>query len=160
MKLFLKRDRSEISSRFSVLDEKGNEKYIVTGKSTASKQVIYISDINNNKLSTITFLDFVVKSFSVKCGKRLYALMPCIREQFAFIIYGSTFRFIGNIAEGRFSLIDVDKSPVMTQKKCWCKSGVGFEINIFNDEYEIFALSVAVCAAMYIVANAEDPVFI
>lgn len=158
MKLFLTRDTDGESARFAVLDEYGKEKYIVTGKSGNSKHTMYLSDINGNRLSVITLYDFVAKYFSVKCNKRLYALVPYIKEQFAFIIYGSTFRFMGDISVGRFSLIDVDQSPVMTQKKCWGKNGDGFEINIFSQEYEIFAVSSAVCAAMYILANGESPI--
>ena len=158
MKLFLKHDITDISSRFVIFDESGNEKYIVTGKSGSSKQIMYISDMNDNKVSLIAFLNFVGRYFSVKCEKRLYALIPCVNEHFGFMIYGSTFRFIGDIAAGSFSLIDVDKSPVMTQKKCWGKVGEGFEINIFDDEYEILALSVAVCAAIYISLGQENPV--
>ncbi len=158
MKLFLKRDSGELSSRFIVFDEKGNEKYIVTGKTSTSKQVMYISDKKDNKLSSITLWNFVGRYFSVKCAKRLYALVPYMNEQFGFMICGSTFVFAGDISSGRFSLIDVDKSPVMTQKKYWNNSGDGFELDIFNDDYEIFSLSVAICAAMYILANGNGAV--
>lgn len=158
MKFFLKHDTDGGLSRFVIFDESGNQKYIVTGKSANSNQTMILSDTNGNKLSVITLYNFVAKYFSVKYNKRLYALVPCIKGSFAFIIYGSTFRFIGDIATGRFSLIDVDKSLVMTQKKCWGQNGDGFEINVFSREREVFSLSVAVCAAMYIAVGGEAPI--
>lgn len=154
MKLFLKRDVSDISSRYVVLDEYGKEKYIVTGKITSSKQKLILSDTQNTKKSDIILYRFGATYFLIRYNKRLYALVPCESGKFAFFIYGSTLRFLGDISEGRFSLIDVDKSVVMTQKKCWGNYGTGFELNIYNDEQEILALSVAICADLYI--SAED----
>lgn len=158
MKLFLKRDTSDMSSRFVVLDEYGKQKFIVTGKNSTSKQKLTVFNNESVKMADITYYDFVVKYFSVKCCKHLYALVPCLEKEFVFIIYGSTLRFIGNIPSGRFSLIDVDKSVVMMQKKCWGKYGNGFELEIFDDEQEIFSLSVAICANLYISAAEENPV--
>ena len=154
----MKRDTSDISSRYVVLDDCGKEKYIVTGKSISSKQRLIVSDGENTKLSEIILNSLVATYFMIKCDKRIYALVPCINEQFAFLIYGSTLRFFGNISEGRFSLIDVDKSVVMSQKKCWGKYGTGFELNILDDEQELFALSVAICADMYISATENSAV--
>lgn len=150
MKLFLKRDMSDISSRYVVLDDSGKEKYIVTGTTGSSRQKLKLSGANGEKMSDITLYSLVATYFTIKYDKRLYALVPCVRENFAFLIYGTTLRFLGDISEGRFSLIDVDKSIVMTQKKCWGKYGTGFELNIIDEKQEIFALSVAICADMYV----------
>lgn len=160
MKLFLKRDTSNETSRFLVFDDMGKEKYIIVGKSKNSKQTMFLSDKSENKLSTITLFEFSMKYFSIKCDKRLYILMPYIKDKFAFIIYGSTFRFMGDMISGRFSVIDVDKSIIMTQKRCWNKNGEVFEINISCEEQEIFILSMAICAAMYITYNGTHPVTI
>lgn len=150
MKLFLKRDTSGEKAGFVILDETGFEKYIVTVKGDKTKQKIIIRTPEKKIASEILNKDLVIRYFSLKCNKRFYVLVPFVQERFAFAIYGSTYRFLGDMEQGCFSLIDVDKSPVMTQKKCWGKFGDGFEIQIFNEEQEIFSLSVAVCAAMYI----------
>lgn len=158
MKLFLKRDVSDISSRYVVLDDCGNQKYIVTGSNNPSRQKLILSDNEGEKMSEISLYNLVATYFMIRYDKHIYALVPCVRENFAFLIYGSTLRFLGNIAQGSFSLVDVDKSVVMTQKKCWGKYGTGFELNILDEQQEIFALSVAICADMYISAAEKNPV--
>lgn len=152
MKLFLKRDVSDISSRYVVLDDSGKQKYIVTGTNSTSRQKLKLSNANGEKMSEISLYSLVATYFMIKYDKRIYALVPCMNERLAFLIYGSTLRFFGDIAQGRFSLIDVDKSVVMNQKKCWGKYGTGFELNIIDEKQEIFALSVAICADMYLSA--------
>ena len=158
MKLFLKRDVSDISSRYVVLDDCGKQKYIVTGANRPSGQKLTLSDNECRKMSDITLYNLVATYFTIKYSKRLYALVPCVNENFAFMIYGSTLRFVGDMSQGRFSLIDVDKSVVMTQKKCWGEFGTGFELNIFDEQQEIFALSVAICADLYISATEQKAV--
>ena len=66
-------------------------------------------------------------------------------------------RFAGDILAGRFSLFDVDTSTVMTQKKCWSRFGSGFELEIYYTAQEVFALSAAICAAMYNSASETSP---
>jgi len=149
MKFFLKRaDRG-----FDILDESAHLKYTVLVITDRNKQKIIIKNLNQKTVAEISNQKMVFRYFSVKCKGHLYILVPMIKEYFAFIIYGSTYRFLGDIAAGRFSLIDVDKSPVMTQKKCWGKFGEGFELEIFSDEQKIFSLCCAVCAALYISAS-------
>ena len=149
MKFFLKSaDRG-----FDILDESAHLKYTVLVMTDRTKQKIIIKNLNQKTVAEISNQKLVFRYFSVKCKGHLYILVPMIKEYFAFIIYGSTYRFLGDIAAGRFSLIDVDKSPVMTQKKCWGKFGDGFELEIFNDEQKLFSLCCAVCAALYISAS-------
>lgn len=154
MKFFLKRD----GEGFLVLNQSAHTKYTVLQAAENTKQKIIVESDGKRVVAAISNKNMVIRYFSVKCGKRFYILVPCVGDCFAFAIYGSTYRFAGNMAEGRFSLFDVDKSPIMTQKKCWGKFGDGYEINIYDREQEIFALSVAVCAALYISSAQEKPV--
>ena len=136
-----------------ILDESAHLKYTVLVMTDRTKQKIIIKNLNQKTVAEISNQKLVFRYFFVYCKGHLYILVPMIKEYFAFIIYGSTYRFLGDIAAGRFSLIDVDKSPVMTQKKCWGKFGDGFELEIFNDEQKLFSLCCAVCAALYISAS-------
>ena len=148
MKFFLKRaDRG-----FDIFDESAHLKYTVSLKTDRNKQKIIIKNLNKKPVAEIFNKKLVFRYFSVKCKGHLYVLVPVIKDYFAFIIYGSTYRFLGDISAGRFSLIDVDKTPIMTQKKCWSKFGDGFELEIFNEEQKLFSMCCAVCAAMYISA--------
>ncbi len=159
MKLFLRRDASGGNSAFEVFDELGFSKYTVTVVSEKNKQKLVMLDAGGTAVSEILRKQFVLDYFAVRCNSRLYVLVPFCRECFSFAVYGSTYRFAGDVSSGSFSLFDVDKSPVMTQKKCWSKHGSGYEIEIFLEEQEIFSLSTAICADMYISAAEEDPIY-
>ncbi len=149
MKLFLKYNGSYGDYGFEVLDETAYTKYTVSVRTEKNKQQIIIKNLNKQIIAEIFNKNIVFRYFSVKCMGRFYILFPVLKEYFAFMIYGSTYKFAGDISQGNFSLIDVDKSPVMTQKKCWGQCGDGFELNIYNEEQEIFSICCAICAAMY-----------
>ncbi len=154
MKLFLKRD----GDGFVVLDKNANVRYTVSLMTERTSQKLVIETPERKVVSVISNKNMMLRYFSVKCNKHLYVLVPYMGECFAFVIYGSTYRFAGNMAEGRFSMYDVDKSPVMTQKQCWGCMGDGYELNIYVNEQEYFALSVAICAALYLSCRGENPV--
>ena len=153
MNLFLKYDGSYGDYGFEILDETAYTKYTVSVRTEKNKQRIIIKNLNDQTIAEIFNKNIVFRYFSVKCTGRFYILFPVLKEYFAFMIYGSTYRFAGDIAHGSFSLIDVDKSPIMTQKKCWGKCGEGFELNIYSQEQEIFSICCAVCAAIYMTAS-------
>ena len=153
MKFFLKSS----DKGFEILDGAARLKYTVSVKTDRNKQKIIIKNSDKKTVAEIFRKQLVFPYFSVRCKGHFYVLVPMIKDCFVFVIYGSTYRFLGDISAGRFSLIDVDKSPVMTQEKCWSKFGEGFEINIFNEEQKIFSLCCAVCAAMYISSSETDP---
>ena len=152
MKFFLKR----ADSGFDILDESAHLKYTVSVKTDRNKHKIIIKNHDKQPVAEIFNKKLVFPYFSVRCKGHFYVLVPMVKDCFAFVIYGSTYRFLGNLSSGRFSLIDVDKSPVMTQQKCWGKFGDGFEIEIFNNEQRLFSLCCAVCAAMYISASESN----
>ena len=158
MKLFLKRETTDETVCFSVLDEKADLQYSVKVFSEKNRQKLLLLDSSGRAVSEILHKNLVVQYFAVRCCGRFYVLLPYNKECFTFMIYGSTYRFAGNIAKGRFSLIDVDKSPVMTQKKCWGKFGDGYELELYYPEQKEFALSCAVCTALFIAAAESSTV--
>lgn len=157
MKLFLIRDTSDEDPGFTVFNESAYPKYKASVHTDRTKQKIVISDSSGYAVSEIIHKNLVIEHFSVRCCGRLYVLVPYVKNCFTFMIYGSTYRFAGDVSAGRFSLFDVDKSPVMTQKKCWGRFGSGFELEIYYTAQEIFALSAAICAAMYNPASEANP---
>ena len=158
MKLYIKRDASADGGGFEIYNALGELKYSVFVSTERQKQQLLIKTADGSAVSEIFHKAFLMRYFTVRCKTGFYILIPNLRPCFSFKIYGSTYRFAGNVASGRFSLYDVDKSPVMTQKKCWTRFGDGYEIELFNEEQEHFALSCAVCADLFISAAAEDRV--
>ena len=159
IKLFLKYNGSYGDYGFEIFDETAYTKYTVSVKTEKNKQKIIIKNLNKQKIAEIFNKNIVFRYFSVKCTGRFYILFPVLKECFAFMIYGSTYRFAGDISQGNFSLIDVDKSPIMTQKKCWSKYGDAYELNICVPEDEILSISVALSADMFIAAGGESTVY-
>ena len=111
MKFFLKSS----DKGFEILDGAARLKYTVSVKTDRNKQKIIIKNSDKKTVAEILRKQLVFPYFSVRCKGHFYVLVPMIKDCFVFVIYGSTYRFLGDISAGRFSLIDVDKSPVMTQ---------------------------------------------
>lgn len=154
MKLFIKRGAAD-SDGFTIYNDKGEP--CCTAEVRADPSVrISLRGSGGELLSAIKFNTFMLSYFSVRCGKRMYVLVPCFGRQFAFAIYGSTFRFAGNLSDGSFTMLDPDGKTVMTQKKCWASHGDGYEINIYDEKYKIFMLSVALCADICLALGEGD----
>ncbi len=158
MKLYIKRDISADGGGFEVYDGLGAMKYSVSLLTERQKQQLIIRQVSGKAVAEIYNKAIFVRYFTVRCSTGFYILMPNLRPCFSFRIYGSTYRFAGDLSSGRFSLYDVDKSPVMTQKKCWTRYGNGYELEIYNEEQEHFSLSCAICADLFITAAEEDMV--
>ena len=108
MKLFLKYNGSYGDYGFEVFDETAYTKYTVSVRTEKNKQQIIIKNLNKQIIAEIFNKNIVFRYFSVKCMGRFYILFPVLKEYFAFMIYGSTYKFAGDISQGNFSLIDVD----------------------------------------------------
>lgn len=158
MKLFLKREITDGEADFTVLSESARPVYSVFVHTEKTRQRIRIIDNDGNAVSDIVRKDLVLQYFTVRCCGRIYVLVPYNKECFTFMIYGSTYRFAGDLSSGRFSLFDVDKSPIMTQKKCWGKFGDGFELDLYKKDQQIFSVSCALCAAMFLLASEADAI--
>lgn len=158
MKLFLKRETTDETICFTVLDESAVLQYSVRVFTDKNRQKLLLQDSSHHTVSEILHKNLVVQYFALRCCGRFYVLLPYQKECFAFAIYGSTYRFLGNLSEGRFSLIDVDTTPLMTMKKCWGKFGDGYELELHCPDQEIFALSCAVCTALFVAAAERSTV--
>ena len=156
MKLFLKRDNSLPEGGFTIYTENGYEKYRGVVRTEPNRQRIVVGR-ETRLVSDIVRRDLFIRYFTIRCRGRLFVLFPSLSDCFSFRMLGTSYRFAGNISAGRFSLYDVDKSPVMTMKKCWGIYGSGYELNILREKEETFALSVAICAATYLTAETETP---
>ena len=148
MKLFLKRDTIDEKSGFMIYDNKGLPKYSVTSEAGNGMKLALFDSVGQQH-SLIRYNTLMLNYFTVRCEKRFYVLLPVMNKQFTFAIYGSTYRFT-EVAGDQFCVTASDGSPVMTQKKCWCRYGDGYELEIIDEAHEILLLSIAVCADMYL----------
>lgn len=156
MKFFIKRGTAYLDG-FTVYNDDAEPVYTAYVEASPSFRIT-MTDCGNKTVSVIKFNNFMLNYFTIRCSRRFYALVPCINSQFSFAIYGSTFRFIGNLADGRFSMLNSNGEIIMTQKKCWTRHGEGYEVNITDEQYHIFMLSVALCADIYIALTESHPI--
>ncbi len=156
MKFFIKRG-AECFDGFTIYNYNAEPLYIARAEANPSMKIT-MTDSSDKTVSTIKLNNFMFNYFTIRCSKRFYALVPCFDKRFSFAIYGSTFRFIGNLADGRFSMLNSNGEVIMTQKKCWTQHGEGYEVNIKEGQYHIFMLSVALCADMYISLTESHPI--
>ncbi len=150
MKLFLKRTEE---GGFCFLDESARELYNVKIETSGSKQKITLADNEGMIFSNVTHRLIPVDNFTVRCNGKIYILLPQNTDCFSFKIYGSSYAFCGDMISGSFSMFDVDKTAVVTMKKCWSRIGDGYELHLYSENNAALALSVCVCAAMYIGAT-------
>ena len=158
MKRYIRREYAEEGPGFGIYDETGMLLYRLTQEEDKHRKRLYLSDTNDRRLAELMHKQLMVHYFTIRCSSGFYVLIPAVKECFVFYIYGSTYRFAGSLGRGRFSLFDVDKSPVMTQKKCWSRFGDGYQLEIFREDQELFALSCAVSAAMFLAAAESSTV--
>ena len=149
VKLFIKRNTTDEEIAFYVYDDNENIKYAVSVQAEPSLRMM-IQTLGGEPLAAIKYNTFVLNYFTVRCANRFYALIPCLNERFSFSIYGSTYRFMGSLLDGEFSMFSSDGETVMTQKKCWTTHGDGYELNISDEPHELFLISAALCADVFL----------
>ena len=155
MKLYIQRGAGQ-KDGFTVYNEKAEPISTAVVRS-GGLLGITIYDRSRSTVSEIRLNSFMLNYFSIRCCHRLYVLIPCSTTRFAFAIYGSTYRCMGSLADGRFSMIDSHGSTVMTQKKCRTPHGEGYELDISDRRYTLFMLSVAICADIYLTLSDTNP---
>ena len=158
MKLFIRRETSGGTAVFGVFDELGYLKYTVESSAEKRKQRMLILDSKKRPVSEILHKQFVLDYYTIRCGSRLYVLVPYCKECFSFAIYGSTYRFSGNLSLGEFIMKNADDKVKKKKKKVMTSSGEAFELEIDDNENRLFMISAAVCAASYqVIAEPNTP---
>ena len=155
MKLYIQRGAGRYDG-FTVFNEKAEPIYTAVIRENRLPGITMF-DRSKNTVSEIRLNSFMLNYFSIRCCHRLYVLIPCLGTRFAFAIYGSTYRFMGSLIDGRFSMLDSHGETMMTQKKCRTPHGEGYEIEISDRRYTLFMLSVAMCADLYLTLSDTNP---
>ncbi len=148
MKLFLKRGTDE-GEGFTIYNTHA-EPVCAAEMNFSSSIHIELRNEDRVLLSSIKFNRLMLDYFTIRCDHRFYVLIPIIGNHFSFAIYGSTFRFAGNLADGCFSMFNAKGEIIMTQKKCWAQHGDGYELEIKDEKYRLLMVSTAICADLFI----------
>lgn len=158
MKLYLKRNSTESGMSFTVYDRMENIIFNVVSSVDSSLRMT-VESRNGEPFSVIRLNTLLFTYFTVRCSRHFYVLIPCVRDHFAFAIYGSTYKFAGNLAAGEFTMTDSKGEIIMTINKTITRSGdEAFELEIKDEEHKMFMISAAICAASYqILAEPNTP---
>ncbi len=147
-KLYLKRDASQVHSRFCVFDESGYEKYVITGKRMHGSDKMIISGLNGVPLVYIRVAPLrVFYAFSVRAeGERFTMVASTAGGKMDFRFHGISWLLSRSADMRSFEIFDADGSVVMSQTADAYHLNGSYELEIHNDLRELFCIAAAVCA--------------
>lgn len=146
MKLYLKRDKSDVQSRYNVFDNLGEQRYKIEGKRTASVERTYIlqGDSCVSKLRT-TQLGPIRSSFVVTKEMSFHVIITQTRDKFAVSYHGVNVHIRGDVFNNLYDILDVSNTVIACVSRVFKSSSETLELNINDDKYEMLALSTALC---------------
>lgn len=154
VRLVLQRDISELNSRYRVFDDKGELRYIVTGKRNPSGESMSIRDPDGKALCRIRGLGFSALSvYSISSGGESIRLNIAVGSGRAAVRFrGISFFVRGDIPSGSYSFLDADTAVVCEVGRDFAKGQICMEI--FQKEREIFCVAAVVCISSLSVGQA------
>lgn len=159
MQLFIKRDTTDLTSRFVVFDDLCKEKYHVVCPSIKSTGKLVVKTLSDEKIATIKEIPLpMMKAYSINDGKQSIKLIINVNAQgSSCYFYSSSWHFRGDILLQSYDIIDVDNSIIASNAKRFGKCGDGYELNITKDSNEALCLCVAICLLLVPIANDKAP---
>lgn len=144
MKVFIRRDTCEIHSRFLVFDEYENKLYSVTGRNTASGEIMKVIDAGFTAAKIRQLRLPVIDAYSVTVASESVKLIFSYRAGRLRARYsGISWRIRGDILSGSYDILDADGTIVCTVFEHFSKNCT--ELNIFEDSRELFCIASAIC---------------
>ena len=148
MRLMLKRDAASDGADFLLFDECGRLKYRVTclRQKLVTNYNIIISDPEGEQVAKIRRLPiFGTHTYVLRAGRSHITLAAVVTRRGVLCnFYGNNWCVSGDFGAKYFSVIDVDKSPIMTL----CRRASARELLISDEPNELFCVMTAVCACL------------
>lgn len=146
MKLFLKRDRSADAVCFTVFDESGSEKYravSVSTKVTKRTNLLLLTADGEiagkiRRLPLVSTYTFVMR---VKKSHITFVMVP-VKAGILSYFYGNNWHINGSIAAKNFTVIDVDKTVILSHRK----HADHCTLEISDADNELYGVMTAICA--------------
>ncbi len=145
MVLYLQRDTSDLGARYTVSDEKGVLRYIVTGRRNPSGESMRIRGVNGETVCKIRSLGFSSLSvYSISSGCESMRLNIAVGTGRAAVRFrGISFIVRGDVLTGSYSILDADTAVVCTVGRDFAREST--QLLIEQNEREIFCLATAIC---------------
>jgi uncharacterized protein YxjI len=144
MKLYMKEKVFTLTDKFFVMDEAGNEKYIVEGEFLSLGKRLHIYDLQGAEVAFIRQeLLTLLPRFTVSIGG---AEVAQVKREFSLFLPRYTIEGLGWEIDGSFwehdYQITQNGRPIVTIAKEWMTWGDSYELDIANPADEIMALAV------------------
>ena len=144
MKLYIKQKVFSIGAKFSVKDEKGNDKYFVEGEILTLGRKLHIYDTYDNEVAFVRqkLLTFMPK-FTVEVGGEEVAEIVKGLTLFKpkYYVDGLGWDVDGDLFSHDY-VITSDNEEIVSIHKAWMSWGDTYELDISDDTDEITALAV------------------
>ena len=154
VKLFIQRDISELDSRFRVFDDKGDLRYLITGKRTPSGESMTIRTPDSSAVCRIRGLGFSALSvFSITAGNESFRMNIAVGTGRAAVRFrGISFYARGDVLMGSYSVFDADTAVVCETGKNFAKGCT--ELLVLQEDRELFCVAAVVCIESLAVGRA------
>lgn len=148
MKLFLSRDTSSEHSRFIVYDECKREKFVISGRRTASTDKMVISSVEGTPLVNIRVAPFhVFYAFSISDKKERFTMVAAnIGSRTDYRFHGISWMLSRSADRRSFEIFDADGTLIMSQSADRFLATGAYSLEIFCEKRELFCIAAAVCA--------------
>ncbi len=129
---------------------------MISGRRSSSVDRMAILDMNDNPLVIIRVAPFhVFYAFSISDGHERFSMTAThIRTRTEFHFHGISWVLCRSIDRRSFEIFDADNTPVLAQSADRYLSTGSYELNIFKEHRELFAIAAAVCADVLNYADA------
>lgn len=143
MKLFIKRDISDLNSSFAVFDEFGNQKYNAIFKKSKTNFRISLLDNNKNTVLKIRKVPMVgANTFAIKSDKGHLTLVLVVSKKEIYCnFYGNNWHIVGDVLKKEYQIIDVDNTIISTQNRL----ADAVTLNVYNPSNELYCIATALC---------------
>ena len=158
MKLYIKQKVFSWADKFTVKDQRGEDRYYVEGEVFSFGKKLHVYDMTGREVAFIkqelwTFLP----QYHVFCGGREVAT---IRKEFTFLFPRYVIDGLGWEIDGSFMAHDYEITrsgmPIVTISKEWMTWGDTYELNIIDPQQEIIALAVVLTIDCVLAAQSSN----
>ncbi len=145
MKLFLQRDTSDVSARCRVFDDRGELRYVLTGRRNPSGESLRLCTPGGEAVCKIRSLGFsALCVYSISAGCESIRLNIAVGSGRAAVRFrGISFFVRGDVLQGSYSILDADTAVVCEVGKDFAKGCT--QLLIFQPERELFCIAAAAC---------------
>lgn len=145
MKLFLQRDTSGLNARYRVFDDRGELRFLITGRRNPSGESLRIRTPDGGAVCRIRSLGFsALCVYSISAGSESIRLNIAVGSGRAAVRFrGISFFVRGDVLMGSYSILDADTAVVCEVGKDFSKGGT--QLIVHQTERELFCLAAAAC---------------